>query len=304
NQLVGKQNMAIISRLLEDPEFEFFCLVDSAHNVESLGGFFGNRKQRLNVLIESGAEDGRTGVRNREQLRALIEALSRYPAAFSLCGLEVYEGVLNDERAIRSYLQGAIDIARELAHDGLFHRHPVILSGAGSTWYDVVAEIFSNSDIGEPIELILRPGCYLAHDVGAYRVAQEQIQRRNPVAREMDPALQPALQLWAYVQSIPEPEKAILTLGKRDVAFDAGLPVPVAQYRPGQPQPVAAPKSWSLTRIMDQHAFMQIGNGDNIRVGDMIALDISHPCLTFDKWRYLPVLDSEYRVIDIVQTFF
>ena len=56
--------------------------------------------------------------------------------------------------------------------------------------------------------------------------------------------------------------------------------------------------------MMDQHAFMDIADGDDLRVGDMVAFDISHPCLTFDKWRYLPVLDNEYRVIDIVQTFF
>src|SRR6185437_7874920 len=34
NQLVGKQNMAIISNLIEDQAFEFFCLVDSAQQVE------------------------------------------------------------------------------------------------------------------------------------------------------------------------------------------------------------------------------------------------------------------------------
>ena len=31
---------------------------------------------------------------------------------------------------------------------------------------------------------------------------------------------------------------------------------------------------------------------EDIRVGDMIAFDISHPCLTFDKWRHLPVLNA------------
>jgi D-serine dehydratase len=55
---------------------------------------------------------------------------------------------------------------------------------------------------------------------------------------------------------------------------------------------------------MDQHAFMQIGEDDDIRVGDIVGFDISHPCLTFDKWRYLPVLDDHYRVIDVVETFF
>ena len=32
NQLVGKENMGIVARLLRDPEFEFYCLVDSAAN--------------------------------------------------------------------------------------------------------------------------------------------------------------------------------------------------------------------------------------------------------------------------------
>src|SRR5690242_12278440 len=195
NQLVGKQNIAIISRLLEDPDFEFYCLVDSAENVRALGEFFSSRRQRLNVLVELGAEQGRTGIRNRNQLRALLEELSRHPAAFAVSGIEVYEGVLGDEWAIRSYLHGAIDIARELAQEGIFHRHPVILTGAGSAWYDVVAEVFSSSEIGQPSELILRPGCYITHDVGTYRASQEEIQKRNPVAKEMDPALQTAMQV-------------------------------------------------------------------------------------------------------------
>jgi D-serine dehydratase len=154
------------------------------------------------------------------------------------------------------------------------------------------------------VDVVLRPGCYLTHDVGAYRDAQQQIQIRNAVAKKMPPGLLPALQLWAYVQSVPEREKAIVALGKRDAAFDSGLPVPALHYRPGNPAPIASPAGWTLTRLMDQHAFLQIGEGNDIRVGDMIAFDISHPCLTFDKWRYLPVLNSDYRVIDVVQTFF
>ena len=55
---------------------------------------------------------------------------------------------------------------------------------------------------------------------------------------------------------------------------------------------------------MDQHAYLKIAEGDDLRVGDMVAFDISHPCLTFDRWRYLPVLDTEYGVIDIIETFF
>jgi D-serine deaminase-like pyridoxal phosphate-dependent protein len=304
NQLVGRQNMATVSRLLEDPEFDFYCLVDSPDNTEALGSFFQNAGQRLNVLLELGAGDGRTGVRNREQLDELMQALARWPKSLRLCGVEVYEGVLSDEDLIRGYLHHAVQISREFAEQNRFERSPVILSGAGSAWYDVVAEVFSKAEIGAVTEILLRPGCYLTHDVGGYRAAQEQIQRRNPVACEMQPGLQPALQLWAYVQSIPEREKAIIALGKRDAAFDAGLPSPALHYRPGNPKPTAASSNWQLTRIMDQHAFLQIAEGDDIRVGDMISFDISHPCLTFDKWRCLLLVDSDYNVLEVVQTFF
>ncbi len=304
NQLVGKQNMAIIGGLLEDAEFEYFCLVDSSEQVESLARFFGGRGQRLNVLVELGVDDGRTGVRNRQQLHAVMTALSRCREHIALCGVEVYEGLLKDESWVRTFLQNSVEVTRELARESRFDHSPVILSGAGSAWYDVVADVFSKAVMGQPFDVILRPGCYLTHDVGIYRAAQQQIQSRNPVARSMGSSLVPALQLWAYVQSVPEKEKAIIALGKRDAAFDAGLPVPALHYRPGRPKPAAAPAAWTLTHIMDQHAYLHTAEGDDIHVGDMIGFDISHPCLTFDKWRHLPVLDSEYRVIDVVQTFF
>ena len=304
NQLVGKQNMEIVSRLLRDQNFEFYCLVDSAQQASQLGEFFSAHHQRLNVLIELGVEGGRAGIRNPQQLDELLAVLHQWRDAITVCGVEVYEGVLQDETAIRAFLNRAVELATKLAKGNHFHCNPAILSGAGSAWYDVVAEVFSAADIAYPLEIVLRPGCYLTHDVGAYRQAQEKILSRNPIAKKMHSGLLPALQLWAYVQSIPEKETAILTLGKRDAAFDSGLPTPSLHYRPGQAAPHACPSHWGLIRMMDQHAYMKISEGDDVRVGDMVGLDISHPCLTFDKWRYLPVLDSSYQVIDIVQTFF
>jgi len=304
NQLVGKQNMSVIASLLEDPQFDFFCLVDSEQQVEMLRRFFQSRGQRLNVLLEFGVDGGRTGVRDEKQLRNTLDALSHCREHIVLAGVEVYEGILQDETSIREFLQRATNVARDLAREKLYDRSPAILSGAGSAWYDVVADVFSKADLGEAFEIVLRPGCYLTHDVGVYRAAQQQIMLRNPVARSMSSTLVPALQLWAYVQSVPENEKAIIALGKRDAAFDAGLPVPAMHYRPGNSGPLAAPASWKLTPWMDQHTYLRIEGGADIRVGDMIAFDISHPCLTFDKWRYLAVLDSSFQVIDIVETFF
>jgi len=309
NQLVGKQNMRIIGDLLRDPCFEFYCLVDSAELVDQLGSFFAARGQNLKVLLELGPQGGRSGVRNATQQQAVLEAVQRWRGSIALAGVEVYEGVLKTEAEVRGFLQRAVTCLQDLVRHGhLPHcnaTQPAVLTGAGSAWFDVVAEEFSGMVCDLPVAVVLRPGCYLTHDVGIYRAAQQQILARNPVAQKMRSALLPALQLWAYVQSIPEADKAIVALGKRDAAFDAGLPQPAAMLRPGRDSaPQATPAHWELSGMMDQHAYLKIAAGDNIRVGDMIAFDISHPCLTFDKWRQIPVLDAQFNVIDIVQTFF
>lgn len=315
NQLVGRANMAIISRLLQNPGFDFFVIVDSASNVEQLGQFFAQAGQRLNLLLELGVDGGRTGVRDEHTRAAVLDAIARYPDSLSLAGVEVYEGVLKDESSIRNFLRRAVRELMTLEAHGLLTAERIILTGAGSAWFDLVAEEWTGLDFGgsegdRSLDIILRPGCYLTHDVGIYKAAEARIHASNPVARSMQTSLLPALQLWAYVLSIPEPGLAILGLGKRDAAFDAGLPTPAMHFRPqnkgrpGTEAPVTAPADWQLTAMMDQHAFMKIAPDADVQVGDMLALDISHPCLTFDKWRQLLVVDDNYRVIDAVETFF
>jgi D-serine dehydratase len=306
NQLVGRRNMLMIAEMLSDPEFEFFCLVDSVEGAEQLGKFFGSVRKSLNVLLELGVPGGRTGVRDEAQRTAVLDAIARYPDALKLAGVELYEGVLKEEHEVREFLQSAVTITRTLFDEGRFARTPAILSGAGSAWYDVVAEEFVKASADGQVEVVLRPGCYLTHDVGVYRKAQTDIFARNPVAKKMGEGLLPALQLWAYVQSIPEPDRAIIGLGKRDSAFDAGMPEPAKHYRPGTeaPREIAASEGWEIFGMMDQHAYLRIPAGADLKVGDMIAFDISHPCLTFDKWRQLLVVNPSYQVTEVIETFF
>ena len=304
NQLTGRANMEIVARLLEDPGFEFFCLVDSSQAVEHLGRFFAARNAQLPVLIELGVNGGRAGVRDAAQLAETLRSLDTWKDYVLLSGVEVYEGVLAEEASVRGLLRQAVDLMRDLLESGTLQRTPALLSGAGSAWYDVVAEEFSQAEWEGTVETVLRPGCYLSHDVGVYREAQAEIAKRNPVARSMREGLLPALEVWAYVQSVPEPHRAIVALGKRDAAFDAGLPTPAWHYRPGAPAPRAAPPGWKLTKMMDQHAYLEIEAQGAVQVGDMIGFNISHPCLTFDKWRCVSVIDSNYDIVDIVPTFF
>lgn len=304
NQLIGKSNMQLVSHLLCDPQFEFYCLVDSAAQIDQLGAFFSAAAQRLNVLVELGVMGGRAGVRDDLQLQSVLDALARWSGVIDLCGVEIYEGVLADEASIRAFLRHAVAVTRQLASAHRFQRSPVLLSGAGSAWYDVVAEEFCSAKFECAVEIVLRPGCYITHDIGAYRAAQKRILANNPVAHDMREGLLPALHVWAYVQSIPEAKRAIIGMGRRDVAFDSGLPVPALHYRPGSSAPMPAPVHWSVSKLMDQHAYLQFAPADDLLVGDMIGFDIAHPCLTFDKWRVLPLLNADFDVVDLVQTYF
>ena len=304
NQLVGQGNMALIADIKDD-EFSFCCIVDSAENVDALGRYFLSRGQAIRVLLEYGVAGGRTGIRHQEQEDAILEAVKRWPQSVKLIGIELYEGVLKQDADVRSFLRHVLNRTRVLVKQSVFVEPEVILSGAGSAWYDVVAEEFSNQEVGQPLQVILRPGCYLTHDVGIYREAEQRIHATNVIAREMGQSLLPALQLWAYVQSRPEPDLAIMALGKRDAAFDAGYPVPALHFRPGgSAKPCILANDVKITAMMDQHAFMQVPADSDLKVGDMIAFDVSHPCLTFDKWRQLLLIDDQYQVVGAIETLF
>jgi D-serine dehydratase len=118
-----------------------------------------------------------------------------------------------------------------------------------------------------------------------------------------DDALRPALELWSYVQSIPEPGLALLTFGRRDASYDHGYPVPLKLARAGSAT-VERLDGCAIRAMNDQHAYLATPPDVGIRVGDRVILGISHPCTAFDKWRIVLVVDDEENVVDAVLTFF
>jgi D-serine dehydratase len=114
--------------------------------------------------------------------------------------------------------------------------------------------------------------------------------------------LKPALEVWTHIQSRPEPGLAILAFGKRDASFDLELPIPLARVRDGVR--AALDGSWRIDKLNDQHAHMRLPADGDARVGDLVGCGISHPCTTFDKWRWMPVVDDRYVVTGAIRTFF
>lgn len=303
NQLVGKANMAIIANLIKEKGVEIYTCVDSELNINALGAFFAEQGVKLNVLIEFGVDGGRCGCRTEEQVAELASLIQQH-SHIALRGIEVYEGVIhgdNAEQMIREFLTQTLQLTRSLEKDQLITTKPIV-TGAGSAWYDVVSECFANLD---DLTAIIRPGCYAIHDTGIYLDAQDKVMARakknQGAACDLGGDLQSSLEVWAYVISRPEPTKLVAGIGKRDVAFDAGLPIPERAYRNGEAISVA---SAVTTAVMDQHAFIEIDADSELNVGDVIAFSTSHPCLTFDKWRAIAVCDDDYNVTHWVNTRF
>ncbi|MCX3410311.1 amino acid deaminase [Raoultella ornithinolytica] len=303
NQLVGQANMQVVSQLKAHYRaVDFLCCVDSLANARTLSAFFSARQQTLDVLIELGVPGGRCGCRSMDAALALAQEVATLPG-LTLRGLELYEGVLHGDDPqpqVEALLRQAAGLACQMAPlvEGEF-----ILTGAGTVWYDVVCNVWLAAQKPDRCRVVIRPGCYITHDMGIYEIARQELIARDPIACDLGGDLTSALELMAMVQSVPEADRAVVNFGKRDCAFDAGLPQPVAHYRHGKALPLQADEIVSVG-IMDQHCMLRLAPGCDVQVGDIVLFGTSHPCLTFDKWKTLLLVDDEYNVLEELDTLF
>ena len=303
NQLVGQANMQVVSQLKAHYRaVDFLCCVDSLANARTLSAFFSARQQTLDVLIELGVPGGRCGCRSVDAALALAQEVATLPG-LTLRGLELYEGVLHGDDPqpqVEALLRQAAGLACQMAPlvEGEF-----VLTGAGTVWYDVVCNVWLAAQKPDRCRVVIRPGCYITHDMGIYEIARQELIARDPIACDLGGDLTSALELMAMVQSVPEADRAVVNFGKRDCAFDAGLPQPVAHYRHGKALPLQADEIVSVG-IMDQHCMLRLAPGCDVQVGDIVVFGTSHPCLTFDKWKTLLLVDDEYHVLEELDTLF
>ncbi|GAB4180802.1 MAG: hypothetical protein OHK0024_19590 [Thalassobaculales bacterium] len=255
--------------------------------------------------MEVGVAGGRTGARDLAGALALARAVAAAPG-LRLCGIECFEGILPDTATVDALLDQVIAVAEAAEAEGLFgDTGQIVLSAGGSAFYDRVGERFAAARLGgRQVLKVIRSGCYLTHDSGGYARAHERILKETRLA--LPPGrLEPALEVWAFVQSRPEPAKAIVTMGKRDVSHDAALPQPTAWFRAAAMKvPAPMPAGHAVTALNDQHCHLALPPDSPLAVGDMLCFGIAHPCTTFDKWDLLMVVDEDYTVVDAVKTYF
>jgi D-serine dehydratase len=312
NEVVEPSALRWIGAQLEaDPGFEFLCLVDSVATVElmdtALRGVLSAR--RMPVLLELGVPGGRTGVRTHEEALVVARAVHA-SSTLELTGVETYEGLAasaatpEELAAVDALFDRVRAAVTDIAAAGLFASGDVVVTAGGSIHFDRVVGCLSDwSDSPVTPKLVLRSGCYVSHDAGRYhqlspldgrRSADEPLELRN------------ALESWAVVLSRPEPGLVIAGAGKRDLPYDVEMPIPLrAHRRNGDSAPeVVDLTGATVTKLMDQHAFLNVDPSLPIAAGDIIVFGLSHPCAAFDKAPLIPLIDDDYTVVDGIVTFF
>ena len=298
----------VVTELEADPAFQFFSLVDSEQTVRLVDGTLAglNPVRSMDVLLEVGVDGGRGGVRSLEEAHRVARAVHA-SSHLRLVGVEAYEGLVasgvspEELDDLDDFFATFRTIVEELASAGLLEREEIIVTAGGSAFFDrVVANLSDWPDVGRPVRLVLRSGCYISHDAGKY----ERLSPLDGRASEAEPLrLHNALTAWAAVLSRPEPGLVILGTGKRDVAHDLTLPTPRTLHRADGSSSELRGRAETF-RLMDQHAFVRVDRELALAPGDIVALDCSHPCTAFDKTSFVPLIDRDNNVVDAIRTFF
>jgi D-serine dehydratase len=309
NQLVGRAEITGLARMwAQTPDRDYYVLVDSVEGAKAISDGFSQHLQAppARLLIEVGMAHRRCGVRTLQEGLALARAIQALPRV-ELHGIEGYEGLIvtehaeRDTVAVMDYLRTVSQLHEALAAENLFaNPAQILISAGGSAYYDLVAHVLSRRPDG--VVPILRSGCYLTHDEGFYKRLLTRIEHR--AIEGPAPHFVPALEVWSRVISRPQPDQAIVMMGKRDVSFDIDLPTARWWYRDGRhniPQPIAG---WVVDKLNDQHGYLSIPSDADLAVGDLIGFGISHPCTTFDKWVVLMEVDDDYTIAGGLRTFF
>ncbi|WP_405978955.1 amino acid deaminase [Streptomyces sp. NBC_00158] len=303
NELVDPAALRwVAAELVADPGFRFVCYVDSVRGVRLMDRALRGHGAVLDVVVELGAGEGaRTGARTDEDCRAVADAVAATDT-LRLVGIAGYEAEVPDAdpEKVHAWLRRLTGLAAEFDKAGRFGPdvEEIVVSAGGSAWFDAVADVFAElPELSRPVLKLLRSGAYVSHDHGWYG-------RLTPFNRVPEEGgLRPAFRLWTQVVSRPSPTQAFVNAGKRDIAYDLGLPEAelVRDALDGTERPATGIR---VVKLSDQHAWLETGSAEDVQVGDWVALGMSHPCTIFEKWPLIPVVEADGKVTEYVRTFF
>ncbi|MBM3533495.1 MAG: hypothetical protein FJX60_10725 [Alphaproteobacteria bacterium] len=317
NQLAAPANVAHFVGLMKTfPQTKFIALVDSAAGAEMLAKWAKPHLngKKLSLLIEMGPVGGRAGARTLDQAKATIAAVTSAPE-LQLLGVEAYEGGV--KAPTPEEVWGGIDRLLDLMLAVFDHGRQIgafapgeeiILSAGSSTSFDQTIRRFGHLSKDNGVRIVVRGGAFLALDHGFYRRRALDMDKRGRLSMAGGKTgsasdFKPGLELWAAVQSLPDPRLAIMTMGMRDLPYDIELPIPLQRFRDGRLIENLG-SGWRMTKSNDQHCYVEYPDGADVRIGDILSFGISHTSTAFDKWDVVWRIDDDFTVTGAVKTFF
>lgn len=309
NQVVCDADFDALATLLtHHSDLRIWFLVDSEAQLALIEDWASRRAATtpFDVLLEMGIPGQRTGCRTLEEALHLARKLAASPAV-RFGGIECYEGGVaicdsaHDLREVTALVHRVTEVVKACDQQNLFEGDELLITAGGSAVFDLVIPLLRLQDMLRPMLGVLRSGCYITHDHGNYARFLRLVEQREG----LDASLRPALEVWAMVQSVPEPGLALLTCGRRDVSYDLEMPLPQHHAARGSRKVNAVPVDWKISALNDQHAYLRFDPAGLIpQVGDRVGLGISHPCTTFDKWSWLPLVEDDGAITGAVATRF
>lgn len=309
NQVVCEADFDALTALLaQQPGLRIWFLVDSLAQLALIEDWASRHPGAapFDVLLEMGITGKRTGCRTLEQALQLARHLAASQAV-RFGGIECYEGgvarcdSVEDTREVTALVRRVSEVVQACDREHLFEGDELLITAGGSAVFDLVIPMLRLQDLQRPMRGVLRSGCYITHDHGNYARFLRLLERREG----LDDSLKAALEVWTLVQSVPEPGLALLTCGRRDISFDIEMPLPQRHAARGSTKLDGVPSNWKISALNDQHAYLNFDPAGLVpQVGDRVSLGISHPCTTFDKWRWLALVEDDGAVTGAVETRF
>ncbi len=312
NQLVGKKANVALSKqrpAVRDPAFTFCCLVQFGRGARANWART-SRRAGTSAARAGRAGPGRPSATGVRDLKAALQrpcwtrsgAEARSALATGRRG-ESYEGVLKEEDDIRRFLRRAADTLRATGRGRpAAPRQPTRCSrGAGSAWVrrggGGVQRTGYRSIAGDRAAA---PRLLPDATGGILHAAPPSASRRTtPWRAAWPPACCPPCRCGpTCLVECPKPGRAHRRAGQARRGLRRGLPVP----SPALPLRLGRGRAGRCRRTgsSPRHDGPAPPSPGRLRRGrrasrrTCLAFDISHPCLTFDKWRQVLLVDAGY----------
>ena len=252
--LIGGAKLRRLGDLMEVANIS--TLVNSIEGASGLSQLGSRIGIRVPVLIDIDGGMNRGGLKPGEPALLFANQLKELPG-IEVIGLMYYNGMLNACESMDDVRKEAMRERDELLQTAELlraDRHRMTVLSGGSSYSSMVPESLKGITTA-------RAGTYIFGDASLIY--------NNRMIEEKDCALR----VNATVVSVVDDKHAILDAGSKTLSSD------LCARKPGYGH-IAGHFDWSLTKVNEEHAFLEAPNGHDLVIGERVQIIPNHCCTT------------------------